>query len=577
MNRPNGQIRIIGLKDPGGNAMEYHALSTPLLYDSQLKIRLAMVRKRLEAYPLNDMNFFMMDLEHPRMRKRHADQCTYDLTGRTLLFYSVAEGIDGERAERLPELFKRIMNNRRGTGLFHETNPGEATVPGTTYVMGTHFLSGLVNYYALTGDMRALNAAEEAADMMLSYGDDFFKMFQTDGPHMMDAWICEGFAELYRETRNECYLEAVRRIANECVGTVYKAHAHGYLTTLRGFMRAAFYAQDDDLAEFVKGKRQEILDIGGVMENGDISEVFPRSHRNEGCSISDWIMLNLLYGHYYDDPDAYAKAEDSLWNALYFNQFVTGGFGHRNFGPRGYRTYVEEAWWCCTQNAGTCFAEIARHVVTVRKGSLKLNFLIPGEFTVPGENGSITVTVTTQLPVRAKSIIKVKGTKEDIDLRIPDYIKEVSVRRVETDFGYILYVDGEMGHYAEKRGDGYVLKYGPLILAPMIYSWSDHSICMEDTTIPKGYAHDSLTGQKFVLNLGETDTKGFYQLPHDPQPVWIGFEEGEMSDINGGEAAAVNVPVCFADGTKKELYFQPLCSATSTLMLLDVPIVFDLA
>ena len=126
--------------------MKYQALSQPLLYDSQLKARLGLAKKRLEAYPLTDMNFTMMDLERPKLRRRHADFCTYDLTGRTLFFYSLAEGIDGKHIERLPELFKRIMNNRRGSGLFDDTADEE------TVVVGTHFLSGLVNYYALTGE-----------------------------------------------------------------------------------------------------------------------------------------------------------------------------------------------------------------------------------------------------------------------------------------------------------------------------------------------------------------------------------------------------------------------------------------
>jgi len=35
------------------------------------------------------------------------------------------------------------------------------------------------------------------------------------------------------------------------------------------------------------------------------------------------------------------------------------------------------------------------------------------------------------------------------------------------------------------------------------------------------------------------------------------------------------VPVTFPDGTKKSLYFQPLCSATSNLTLKDMIAFFD--
>lgn len=550
--------------------MKYNALSKPLLYNSQLKARLGLVKKRLQSYPITDMNFTMMDLERPVLHRRHADFCTYDLTGRNLFFYSVADGIDGEHIDCLPELFRRIMNNRRKSGLFDDTPDGNPVI------VGTHFISGLVNYYTLTGDMRALNAAEAAADRMLENGDDFFRCISSNGgSNNMNAWISEGFAELYRETGNEKYLNAVRRIAKECIGSIQYAHSHGYMTTLRGIMRAAIYADDAELAEIVSVRRREILDIG-VNEIGDISEAFPHSHRNEGCSIADFIMLNLLHGHYYDDPEAYAIAEHSLWNALFFNQFVTGGFGHRFFAYRGYRTYVEEAWWCCTQNAGTCFAEIARHVATVRDGKIKVNFFIPGEYTLPSENGNITVTITTGFPTKAETIIKVSGTKDDADVRIPDYIKDVSVRRVETDFGYTLYIDGKMGHYTEKRGDGYIMKYGPLVLAPMIYTWDMCNTDADKTTIPDGYVRENMPGYGCTLDPGKADENGFYSLDHEPIPVWLVFEEGEMADIAGGEIAAVNVPVCFDDGTSHSLYFQPLCSATTNLTLMDIPVVFDL-
>lgn len=559
--------------------MKYNTLSKPLLYDSQLKARLQLAKKRLESYPLHDMNFVAMDLEHPTRRRRQADFCSYDLTGRTLLFYSLADGIDGTHIERLPELFKRIMNNRRPDGLF--VHP-EVAYPGLNAphwnLVYTHFLSGLVNYYSLTGDMRALDAAEEAANNWLDRSEELYALIRSNGkaPHNMAAWLTEGFADLYRETGNQKYLDAVKYIKNECFGAYQGAHSHGYMTTLRGIMRAAIYANDRELAEFVKEKREEILK-NGVTEIGDICEAFPHnSPRNEGCSIADWVMLNLLYGHYFDDANAYKIAEHSLWNALFFNQFVTGGFGHRHFAYRGYCTYIEEAWWCCTQNAGTCMAEVARHTVTVRNGKIHLNFLIPGEFTVPSEQKDITVTVTTKFPTKATTVIKVNGTKEDIKIRIPDYIKDVTQRRVENDFGYTVYLDGKMGHYTEKHSDGYLLKYGPLVLAPMYYSWDMTTKAPDETTIPEGYLRETMPGYKCTLDLGDADENGFYHLEHNPIPKWLIYEEGEMADISGGEVAAVNVPVCFDDSMNKTLYFQPICSATSCLTLNDIPVVFDL-
>ena len=531
------------------------AVSTPLLYDSQLKFRLGLAKKRLEHYPLDTMDFVMMDLERPALRTRHAHQCTYDL----------AEGIDGEHIDRLPELYRRIMNNRKPDGRF-------GILYEEPWYVGTHLLSGLVEYYELSGDLRALNAAEDAAMVMLSQGDDLYARFDPKKPNAMYAWITEGFAELYRVTKKDCYLEAVRRIAYECLGGMQHAHSHGYTTTLRGILKGAVYSGDRALFRLVQERRQEILD-NGVLPNGDICESYPRSRRNEGCSIADWVMLNLLYGHYADDPHAYELAEHTLWNALCFNQFVTGGFGHRYISRRGYRTYIEEAWWCCTQNAGTAMALAARHAVTLRNGKLKLNLWIPGKFTLPG---GITVTVTTGFPTKAKTILHVTGTKEDIDLRIPSYFKETTCRRVETDLGYTLYIDAKLGHYTEKVKDGVLLKYGPLVIAPMTYVWDQFVSEPDPTTVPEGYTHDSVAGDGYALELGTPDENGFYHFDHNPLPVWPIFEEGEMAGIGGGEAASAYVPVRFSSGELRMMYFQPLCSATSNLTLLDLPVVFDL-
>jgi len=559
--------------------MSYSTLSKPLLFESQLKYRLGLAKQRLHRYPVDGMNFIMMDLERPDLRHRHAHWCSYDLTGRLLFFYTRAEGIDGEHIAELKELYERIMHNRRKSGVFGRSYEFQGKLPEDALHIGTQFVSGLVEYYVLTGDMRALNAARDCADYLMSKGEAFYNnMINPAGPNKLEAWITEGFADLYRETGDKKYVEAIRHIAFHCVGSMQGAHSHGYLTTLRGILKAGVLARDEELIQFVKERRQDILDKGCVYPNGDISEAFPRvSARNEGCSIADWIMLNLLYAHYFGEDEAYEMVEHSLWNALYFNQFVTGGFGHRYFGKNGYRTYIEEAWWCCTQNCGMALSEVARHVVTMKDGRLKLNFFIPGEYTVPTEKGEITVTVTTNYPTKAETIVKVTGTKEDLAIRVPGFIKGYTCRRVETDFGYTLYLNGRMGHYVEQRGQRYVVKYGPLVIAPMIYHWDAIMAPEEENTVPDGYCHEAFSGTNCKLVLPKPDADGFYHWEHDPLPEWVVFEEGEMAGISGGEAATAHVPVIFPNGKKTEVLFQPLCSATSNLTLMDIVSDFALA
>lgn len=84
------------------------ALCRPQLEpSSQLSFRLGLALKRTAAYPLDSLDFILMDLERPDGRSRQAHWCTGDLSGRTLELLAVCEGLDGRSDSRLPELFAR--------------------------------------------------------------------------------------------------------------------------------------------------------------------------------------------------------------------------------------------------------------------------------------------------------------------------------------------------------------------------------------------------------------------------------------------------------------------------------------
>ena len=55
----------------GGTA----ALSKPALAASQLSFRIGLARTRTACYPLDRLDFIMIDLERPVGRSRHATQC----------------------------------------------------------------------------------------------------------------------------------------------------------------------------------------------------------------------------------------------------------------------------------------------------------------------------------------------------------------------------------------------------------------------------------------------------------------------------------------------------------------------
>ena len=102
-------------------------LAKPLLSDSQIKFRLGLARQRTRAYPLDSLDFIMIDLERPQSEHRQAFQCAGDLTGRLLEFLSHADGVDGSPepvAGVVPSGLSRFVSVRCGSCSFVAVRDG---------------------------------------------------------------------------------------------------------------------------------------------------------------------------------------------------------------------------------------------------------------------------------------------------------------------------------------------------------------------------------------------------------------------------------------------------------------------
>ena len=305
--------------------------------------------------------------------------------------------------------------------------------------------------------------------------------------------------------------------------------------------------------------------------------MFPRNFRNEGCSIADWLMMNLNAAAISSDPFAYDRAENILQNALYLTQFVTGGFGHRELRPWGYATTGEEAWWCCTEHAGMALTEVARHAVTFDGLTLRVNFLLPGRYTIPLSGApDIEVIIATSYPSRADTVVTVRNLPGDAEaaLRIPPSIVDPALARTVGRDGLRLHLTGKIGHWVEEVPDGALLRYGPLVLAPSIYYWNtEHEEV--DSSVPDGYVPRSQPPglpHLCVADLIDGDT-GLITFEPQPLPDWSYFDEGPGARC-AVEGASTMVPVRFDGGEERTLRFTPLCANMSTLVYLDTPILF---
>ena len=96
-----------------------------------------------------------------------------------------------------------------------------------------------------------------------------------------------------------------------------------------------------------------------------------------------------------------------LWNALAFNQWITGCFGSRQTTAHGYGVYqMEECVWCCVHNGGLAFTEYARQAVTWRDGAIHVNLLVPGTYRLEMPGGTETeVKISTTFPATADALL----------------------------------------------------------------------------------------------------------------------------------------------------------------------------
>jgi hypothetical protein len=552
---------------------------TPCLSRSQLAFRIGLARKRTASYPLHTLDFILIDLERPDNAHRHADWCAGDLSGRVLEFLSVAEGIDGTHDSRLPELFQRIYRTRRPSGLFgrfggaygHQYDPPEADFTNASH----RLFNGLIKYYDLTGDTRALDSAVGLADHALAHKDDWAKWCASWSGCTILYWITEPLAELYRITGDKKYL-TIPQIIGESIKDIYGMHSHGFLTTMRGLQLAALYTGDASWNDVPERFRRIIIDTPYEFADGCVAETFPRSFRNEGCSIADWILVNLNATRITGNLEGYEHAENALWNALFFNQFITGGFGHRDLSPDGYKMGpMSECWWCCTENGGLAMAEFARHTVTLDGDTLRINFLTPGTFTVSdAHHAAVSVDIRTAWPARGEAHITVTNLPETmtVDFRTPKGLHQPTVTQTRTGQTVVLRIAGHVGHHIETIGDRVLLKYGPAILAPMTYYWDNSGCKTENTNAPAGYIAETFPGIPHLAMPIDADGRCI-GLSDQPYPDWCYFESGPGAEL-AIDGASVNVPVRFADGQTKVLWFAPLCHLTSDMSYYDTPILF---
>ena len=399
----------------------------------------------------------------------------------------------------------------------------------------TRLFPGLLRYYDLTGDGRALEAAKGLAERLWMARDEWRRMLKSPGDHGFYAWVSEGFARLYPFDQDSRWLEFCGMIRDSLPTCTTPCSAHAMMSTLRGLQMTALATGDLSWNEKPERNRRLIIEKRFETADGCTPEGFPHSGRNEGCSIADWLMLNLNAGLILGDDAAYDKAERIFWNALAFNQLITGCFGHRPLAGNGYGVIgMEEAWWCCVHNGGVAMSEYARHTVTSRDGALRVNFLTPGRFEIPLRGGKwARVKIATNYPSHSQATIDIDSLPADVavKVRVPSCVRNAQLKQTRNGEKVQIAFRGESGHRIEQCYPGVMVTYGPLVLIPAIWSGPLAGSQADAAAAPAGYIPKVMPAGVPAIQLDrQPDADGFVHLPtcppERPLPEWSYFDEG---------------------------------------------------
>jgi hypothetical protein len=252
----------------------------------------------------------------------------------------------------------------------------------------------------------------------------------------------EGLVRLYRLTKDERYLKTALRMADfhEEFDTLPVGHSHGSISEHEALI---LLYEETGNAKFLKRattRWDAIVQGGFVNASGGVLEKFwTVFDRDEGCSESDWLRLNLMLWRNTGQTRYLDMAERLMTTEYPANQWPTGGFGHRfivcdDQGPIGFKDYSQESLWCCSFHCPLGLRDLKGYLATGGTDGIRYNF--PVDFKAPVQTGKTDWTVTSKaLPAQDGVPVRCEVTLEGpanattpFAIRVPEWADRVVVK-----------------------------------------------------------------------------------------------------------------------------------------------------
>lgn len=371
-----------------------------------------------------------------------------DWPGRTLEAYArISMSLGGPCSARYDEIGYGMLAHQQPDGAFHNGEPvggssgGAYASPSDLSARDSGFWFG--NGRGLTGYLWAMcyegekSKFREPAKSLGDYTIEHY--FDTNQPGLPSGsfwWVMDdAMAELYRDTGEAKYLDMAARIA-ESIPPANKVsqHTHSYLMSLRGIVQVCELTgghadqMEKVLAQYQFFKDHVMWPGGGIIEHlGDPKTFNSNYWYDEGCSVCDWLSLNLALWRVTRDTMYMDMAERVALNHLIYDQDDSGGF----CGDRGVDFTREGSPWpfCCAMYGATMLSEVTQYIDSTDGKDVYLNFFYPAKAELALDGGLVQLDLETQYPADGKLLVTVgpAQTPFALKVRVPEWSKIVSV------------------------------------------------------------------------------------------------------------------------------------------------------
>lgn len=326
---------------------------------------------------------------------------------------------------------------------------------------------GLMSYYSVTGDQKAVEAAIKVANLICRvFGDkpgqlDLNKAGYQEG--MASGSILEPMIDLYRYTGNGIYLDFARYILRAWetetgpkimsklaeygkVNKVANAKAYEMLSCFTGILKYYRLTGEKNLLEPMQLAWKDIVDnrlyITGTASSDEVfkdDHLLPAdsiSQMGEGCVTTTWIQFNeqllTVTGEYkYAD-----EIEKTVYNHLLAAQNPASGcvsFYTLLQGPKLYK--CDDGMSCCLSSISRGISMIPRLIWGKIRGSMSVLMFEPGELTdsivtPAGSKVLLQLAAVTDFPVSGNINYRVNASAPEkfmLQFRVPSWAANFSV------------------------------------------------------------------------------------------------------------------------------------------------------